>query len=78
MAFTSQKFQNRRLDEMDLPFKHVDVYNMFRFHPEGIQDGEEENDVVKALPRSSEHPFGHFDTVIAIVGKEAESTGLAG
>ena len=63
---------------MDLPFKHLDVYNMFRFHPEGIQDDEEEKDLVKAFPRSAEHPDGHFDTVIVMVGKEAESTGLAG
>lgn len=78
MALTTNNIQNRRLDEMDLPFKHLDVYNMFRFHPEGIQETEEENDLVKALPRSAEHPDGLFDTVIVIVGNEAESTGLAG
>jgi len=78
MAFTNKKIQHRSLDEIDLPFKHVDVYNMFRFHPEGIQDAEEENDLVKALPRSVQNPDGHFDTVIVIVSNEAESTGLAG
>ena len=41
------------LDESDLPFKQVNVYNMFRFHPEGIHDTEEENDIVKALPQSA-------------------------
>jgi len=30
--------------------KKVDVYKMFRFHPEGLQDNDEENDLVKALP----------------------------
>jgi len=78
MTFTTNQIQHRWLDESDLPFKQVDVYNMFRFHPQGIQDTEEENDLVKALPRSAQNPDGHFDTVIVIVGNEAESTGLAG
>jgi Plavaka transposase len=78
MTFTTKKIQHRRLNESDLPFKQVDVYNMFRFHPEGIQDTDEENDLVKALPLSAQNPDGHFDTVVAIVGNEAESTGLAG
>jgi len=78
MAFTTKQIQQRRIDETDLPFKQVDVYNMFRFHPEGIQDTEEESDLVKALPRSAENPDGQFDPVIVIVGNEAESTGLAG
>ena len=75
MTFTTQKNQHRRLDKMDLPFQQVDVYNMFLFHPEGIQDNEEENDVVKAIPQSAQHPDGHFDTVIVVVSDEA---GLAG
>lgn len=78
MAFTTKQIPHRRLDESDLPFKQVDVYNMFRFHPEGIHDTEEENDLVKALPKSAQNPDGHFDTVFVIVGNEAESTGLAG
>lgn len=78
MALTTNHIQHRLLDESDLPFKHVDVYNMFRFHPEGINDGEEENDIVKAIPRSPQNPDGHFDTVVVILGNEAESTGLAG
>jgi hypothetical protein len=78
-VFLMPKEMNRRsLDDSDLPFNHVDVYNMFRFHPEGIQDTDEENDLVKALPRSAKNPDGQFDTVIVIVGNEAESTGLAG
>jgi hypothetical protein len=78
MAFTTKQIPHQRLDESDLPFKQVNVYNMFRFHPEGIHDTEEENDIVKALPQSAQNPDGHFDTVIAIVDNEAESTGLAG
>ena len=78
MAFTNKKIQHSRLDESDLPFKQVDVYNMFRFHPVGIQDTEEENDHVKAIPISAQNPDGHFDTAVVVVGNEAESTGLAG
>jgi len=80
MAFatTGKPIQNRWLDESNLPFNQVDVYNMFRFHPEGINDSEEENDLVKAIPQSLQNPDGRFDTVVVIVGNEAESTGLAG
>lgn len=51
---------------------------MFRFHPQGIQDDEEESDLVRAFPRSRENPKGRFDTVIAIINDTAESTGLEG
>ena len=53
---------------------------MFRFHPQGIHDEEEESDIVRAIPRSSQHPRGQlqFGTVIAIINETAESTGLAG
>ena len=78
MGFTTKPTQHRRLDESDLPFKQVDVYNMFRFHPEGINDSDEEKDLVKAIPRSAQNQDGHFDTVVVIAGNEAESTGLAG
>ncbi|KAF8958090.1 hypothetical protein BDZ97DRAFT_1668870, partial [Flammula alnicola] len=43
-----------------------------------VHDNEEEKDLVKALPRSAKNPCGRFDTVIAIVKDEAESTGVAG
>ena len=78
MALTTKQIQHRQLDDRELPFKQVDVYNMFRFHPEGLQDTEEENDIVKALPITAENKDGQFDTVVVIVGDEAESTGLAG
>ena len=76
-SFISKPIQNRFLNDSTLPFKKVDVYNMFHFHPEGIQDNDEENDLVKALPQSSQNPHGRFDTVIAIINDEAESTGVA-
>ena len=79
MAFTTKHIQKRRIHETGLPFKQVNVHNMFQFHPEGIQDTEEESDLVKALPQSAENTEdGQFDIVIVIVGNEAESTGLAG
>jgi hypothetical protein len=77
-SFTTKKVPNRYLNESELPFKHVNVYNMFRFHPQGIHDEEEESDIVRAFPRSAQHPCGRFDTVIAIINETAESTGLAG
>ena len=77
-ALTTNKVSTQHLDQSKLPFQHVDVYNMFRFHPQGIQDDEEESDLVRALPCSSENPRGRFDTVIAISNDTAESTGLEG
>ncbi|KAF8876593.1 hypothetical protein CPB84DRAFT_1817663 [Gymnopilus junonius] len=52
--------------------------NMFRFCPEALQDGEEEKDIVKAVPRSKGFPHGRFDTVIVLATDEAESHGLTG
>jgi hypothetical protein len=63
-----------------LPFKHLDVYNQFKFSPLGLQDDEvvEERDIVKAIPISRQLPSGRFDTVIILKTDNAESTGLAG
>ena len=77
-SLLSEPLSNRALNDTLLPFKKVDVYNMFRFHPEGLQDNDEENDLVKALPQSLQNPHGRFDTVIAIVNDKAESTGVVG
>ena len=76
--FTTNKVPSRQLNQSKLPFLHVNVYNIFRFHPQGIQDEEEESDLVRALPRSAQNPRGRFDTVIAIINDTAESTGLNG
>ena len=77
-SFIATKVPRAYLDQSKLPFEHVNVYNMFRFHPQGIHDEEEESDIVKALPRSAQNPHGRFDTVIAITKETAESTGLTG
>jgi hypothetical protein len=61
-----------------LPFKHLDVFNQFKFHPIRLQDDDEERDVVKAIPVSKRLPSGRFDTVIVLKTDDAESTGLAG
>lgn len=76
--FMDKPIGQRLLDRTPLSFTKVDVYNMFRFHPEEMQDNEEENDLVKAIPKSAKFPYGRFDTVIALVNDEAESTGLKG
>ena len=78
-ALLDKPMQNRFLNDSLLPFTKVDIYNMFRFHPDGIQDNDEENDLVKALPKSVQNPHGRFDTVIAFLSnKDAESTGVVG
>jgi len=62
-----------------LPFKHLDVFNQFKFCPFNLQDEEEEErDIVKAIPVSKCFPSGRFDTVIVLKTDNAESTGLTG
>ncbi|PPR07087.1 hypothetical protein CVT26_005304, partial [Gymnopilus dilepis] len=77
-TFQDTRFTNRSLVASSLPFAHLDVYKMFRFRPEALQDGEEEKDTVKAVPRSKKFPHGRFDTVVVLVTDEAESHGLTG
>ena len=77
-SFNTKKVASRHLDAAILPFKQVNVYNMFRFHPQGIHDEEEESDIVRALSVSQQNPRGRFDTVITISNDTAESTGLDG
>jgi len=77
-TFLDSSISNRFLDSTPLPFPHVDVFNMFRFHPVSLHDEEEEHDIVKAMPLSKSLPAGRFDTVIVLDKDEAESTGMAG
>ena len=67
-----------RLDATPLSFTKVNVYKMFRFRPEEIQDNEEEKDTVKAIPMKPGLPHRWFDTVVVVVKDDAESTGLQG
>ena len=81
-AFAPSPISGRRLEVLHtLPFTKVNAYNMFRFHPKSIHDVNvegEEDDIVKAIPKSRRLPFGRFDTVVVITKDDAESTGLAG
>lgn len=75
---SSHRTSNQRANLFPLPFKHLDVYNQFKFSPLGLQDEDEERDIVKAIPISKQLPSGRFDTVIVLKTDNAESTGLAG
>ena len=81
-AFAPSPISGRRLEALHtLPFTKVNAYNMFCFHPKSIHDVNaegEEDDIVKAIPKSRQLPFGRFDTVVVITKDDAESTGLAG
>jgi hypothetical protein len=76
--FLSDPLPSCQLETTHLPFNNIDVYSMFRFHPEIIQDDNEECDIVRAVPCSSPCPRGRFDTVIVIDNDIAEATGLEG
>jgi hypothetical protein len=70
---------HRQLDNHTLPFTRVNVYNQFHVHPTLIHDDDTNClDTVKALRKSRTHPYGRFDTVVALVDNRAESTGLEG
>jgi hypothetical protein len=66
------------LNQRSLPFTKVDIYDMFRFRLDPLQDGDEEKDFVKAMPPSKQLPCSRFDPVIVMVSDKAESTGLTG
>lgn len=76
--FQVNPISSRLVDSHSLSFTKVDTFDMFRFHPETLQDEGEEDDIVKAIPASSQLPEGRFDTVVALVSDTAESTGLTG
>jgi hypothetical protein len=76
--FQDNPISARQVDYHSLSFTKVDVFNMFRFHPETLQDEGEEDDIVRATPASTKLPNGRFDTVVALVSDTAESTGLTG
>ena len=75
---TDNRTSNRQAYSFDLPFQHLNVYNMFKFHPVSLTDDSDANDIVKAIPCSSKLPNGRFDTVVVINSPEAEATGLLG
>ncbi|TFK59488.1 hypothetical protein BDN72DRAFT_780644 [Pluteus cervinus] len=71
---------NRTAVNFTLPFQGLDVYFNFRFSPESLQEDQEEQDIVKAIPSFSK-PGGEsyrFDTVVVLNRDTAEATGLEG
>ncbi len=76
--FLPDPLPSRQLETTHFPFNNIEVYSMFRFHPETIQDDNKECDIVRAVPCSSPCPRGRFDTVIVINNNTAEATGLEG
>lgn len=76
---TPRPLSSRRVEDETLPLTRVNVFKMFRFHREKIQDDNaEERDIVKAIPKSEKLLHGRFDTVVVITKPEAQSTGLEG
>ena len=71
-----------RLPDFSLPFNCVDVYSQFKFHAHSLwEEGDDavyEPMTVKALPVSTANPHSQFDTIIALWGDAAESTGVVG
>ena len=55
----------------------LNIFKMFRFNLESLQDMENVN-LVQVIPVSKSLPNGQFDTVVVIDSNEAEATGLAG
>jgi hypothetical protein len=76
--FLQEPLSIRQTKSSIIPFNNIDVYSMFRFHPEIIQDDDDECDIVRAIPCSTSLPRGRFDTVIFIDSDNAEATGLEG
>jgi hypothetical protein len=77
-TFITSSTSSRMLDQTNLPpLFSLDVFKLFRFNLESLQDGEDV-DLVRAIPVSKSLPNGRFDTVVVIDGDEAEATGLAG
>jgi hypothetical protein len=58
-----------------LPFKTLDVYDLFKFQATSSED--EEADIVHASPAYQALP-ARFDTVVVLYHNDTESTGLAG
>ncbi|THU78780.1 hypothetical protein K435DRAFT_824039 [Dendrothele bispora CBS 962.96] len=66
------------LDTTPLPFDRVDVWHQFKLNPTSLVDGEVWVETVKALPVWKHSTNTRFDTVIALVNDNAESTAVEG
>jgi hypothetical protein len=71
----------RRLEMTRLPFERLNVYHGFKFPLEDVGDdrkeGDEERDWVRARP-GARGQTERFDTVVAMVAPQSESTGVEG
>ncbi|KAI1785254.1 hypothetical protein LXA43DRAFT_976331 [Ganoderma leucocontextum] len=76
-TFLAQRTSTRVATLHSLPFTALDVYHQFKFNPDALEDDEEENDVVKAMPAFGPRS-GRFDSVVVLNTDDAESTGLQG
>ncbi len=77
-SLLEKPLSNQRLNSATLPISKINIYNMFHFHPVPLQDDDNEQDIVRALPVSKSNPHGRFDTVVVLENDTAESTGLEG
>ena len=60
-----------------LPFHSLDVWHGFGLIPLRVSD-DPKKALIKARPLSSSGGTPHYDTVIVLVGNEAESTAIQG
>ncbi|THU75342.1 hypothetical protein K435DRAFT_707335 [Dendrothele bispora CBS 962.96] len=70
----NQRLRGKALDTTPLPFDRVDVWHQFKLNPTSLVDGEVWVETVKALPVWKHSTNTRFDTVIALVDDNAEST----
>ncbi|THU82929.1 hypothetical protein K435DRAFT_871830 [Dendrothele bispora CBS 962.96] len=70
----NQRLRGKALDTTPLPFDRVDVWHQFKLNPTSLVDGEVWVETVKALPVWKHSTNTRFDTVIALVNDNAEST----
>lgn len=76
-SLLQHSISNRNAILHSLPFDRLDIYHTLKFHPANLEDGEEECDVLKAVPSTSQNA-GRFDTAVILHNEDAESTGLEG
>ncbi|THU99039.1 hypothetical protein K435DRAFT_856009 [Dendrothele bispora CBS 962.96] len=74
----NQRLRGKALDTTPLPFDRVDVWHQFKLNPTSLVDGEVWVETVKALPVWKHSTNTRFDTVIALVDDNAESTAVEG
>ena len=71
---------NKAAESHLLPFDRLNVWTQFKFQLHNLQDDADpdDQDTVKAIPKSAGQPNGRFDTIIALQTDEAQSTGVEG